>query len=303
MRGLCTTLTCLCVLTFGGQRLFGQTEAPRVAVDSSASAAVVASRDSGLVLNADDGPPQPRHPLLPILEYATTTADGIENDVRDYKCVLVKRERVGRSLGKYQHIMAKIRHERKEDDKIVVPFSVYLKFLGPSRYRDREVVYQRGRNNGDLVARRGGPTNPNLTLQLSPGAPLAMDGNRYPITEIGFKNLVERFIDVLGEDLKYNDCDVRVYKKAKVNGRECTHFQVKRRRKREGSRYHIASVYVDDEFRVPVYYAAYDWPLTGSTAPRLMEEYIYTKIELNVGFTDMDFDRANPEYKFSPVKQ
>ena len=35
---------------------------------------------------------------------------------------------------------AKIRHERKEGDNVVVPFSVFLTFLKPERMIGREVL-------------------------------------------------------------------------------------------------------------------------------------------------------------------
>jgi len=43
---------------------------------------------------------------------------------------------------------------------------------------------------------------------------------------------------------------------------------------------------------------AYDWPTTpGGEAP-LIEEYTYYNVKLNVGLTDLDFDKTNPAYNF-----
>ena len=49
---------------------------------------------------------------------------------------------------------------------------------------------------------------------------------------------------------------------------------------------------------MPVRFASYDWPLPGQT-PKLMEEYTYIKLKLNVGLTDNDFNIANPAYNFA----
>ena len=241
------------------------------------------------------------HPLLPALEFAVTALRHIEKDIRDYTCLLIKRERIHGKLTDYHYIQAKIRHRREKDGEVVVPFSVYLKFLKPARYRGREVLYVEGRYNNDLIAKRGGRRNPNLTLRLEPTGPLAMDGNRYPITEIGFYNLAKRLIEVVGEELEHDDATVEIFDNAKINGRPCRRFKVTHPEKKEGLRFHIAEVYVDLEYEIPVYYAAYLWPSKPDGKPRLIEQYIYTQVKINVGLTDEDFDIHNPEYGFRDI--
>ena len=51
----------------------------------------------------------------------------------------------------------------------------------------------------------------------------------------------------------------------------------------------------------PVRYIAYGWPAKGEKGDPILEEFNYTNIELNVGLTDLDFDPANPNYKFRGV--
>jgi hypothetical protein len=63
-----------------------------------------------------------------------------------------------------------------------------------------------------------------------------------------------------------------------------------------------ARVFVDNEYRVPVFYAAYDWPKEEGGKPVLLELYAYRRVKLNVGLTDKDFDPTNPDYNFSQVK-
>lgn len=46
-------------------------------------------------------------------------------------------------------------------------------------------------------------------------------------------------------------------------------------------------------------FAAYDWPSTENGDPNLIEEYTYRDLKFNVELTDDDFDRKNPEYRFS----
>ena len=102
--------------------------------------------------------PAPRkvHPLDPVLQYAREGYAHMKNDIRDYSCVLIKRERVGGKLGSYQHLEGKIRHELRDSGKTTQPFSVYLKFLAPAKLKDREVLFVQGekRRRSDRAPRR-----------------------------------------------------------------------------------------------------------------------------------------------------
>lgn len=238
------------------------------------------------------------HPLAPVLAYARTGYRRIERDVQDYTCLLTRRERVAGKLNGYQHLFVKMRHQRNDE-----PLSIYLRFLNPTDVKGREVLYVEGQMNNDILVRRGGTRLPNMTLQLDPAGRLAMEENRYPITEIGVKQMVLRIIEVLEEDLADNEVQVKYYKNAKLNGRDCTHFEVVHPFRREGIRYHKARVFVDNELQLPVYFASYDWPKEQGGNPLLFEEYVYSDIRLNIGLTDRDFERSNPEYGFSTIEQ
>lgn len=236
------------------------------------------------------------HPLVPILAYARAGYLAIDEDIDDYTCTLTRRERVAGKLSGYQHMFVKVRHHSQSH-----PFSIYLRFLSPEKVKGREVLYSAGQRNGDILVRRGGNRLPNMTLQLDPTGRLAMEENRYPITEAGIKMLVKRIIEVLEEDLAHDDIQVTYFKNAKLNGRDCTHFQVVHPLRQRGIRYHLARVLVDNQLQVPVYFASYDWPEEEDGQPVLLEEYIYSNIHLNVGLTDKDFDRSNPEYGFRAI--
>jgi hypothetical protein len=233
-----------------------------------------------------------------VLDFARDAYTRIGKEVRDYECQLVKRERVEGRVGNYQYLYLKMRHEQKDGDKTVVPFSVFLRFLKPERMEGREVLFIQNMNQGDLIARRGGRGSPNVTVQLPPESPMAMDGNRYPITEIGFQNLTKRLIEVLEEEQKYNDGVMEIFPHAKVDDRQCTHFRLTHHKPRPDLTYHMAEVSVDDELKIPVYFRSFDWPAEEGGKPRLLEEYFYKRVKLNVGLTDQDFDLHNPEYHF-----
>ncbi len=231
------------------------------------------------------------------LDFARTAKQRME-EIQDYTCSLVKRERVDGMLGGSQGMHVKIRHERKEGDTVTVPFSVFLAFLKPEKLAGREVLFVANQNQGDLIARRGGRRSPNMTIQLPIDSPMAMDGNRYPIVEIGFQNLTMRLIEVLETEQKFGKGKIDIYPGAKVNGRLCTHFRLTQEQKRPGLTYFQAEVSVDDELGLPILFRSYDWPSKEGDEPILLEEYFYKDVKLNVGLTDRDFDINNPEYHF-----
>ena len=113
-----------------------------------------------------------KHPLAPLLEDARQGLQRIQNEVRDYSCVLVKRERIDGRLMPREMMTVKVRHEQLEGDRVVVPFSVYLRFSDPEEVEGREVLYVEAQNDGKMIVRKGGRRLANLTLAVSPDSPL-----------------------------------------------------------------------------------------------------------------------------------
>ena len=230
------------------------------------------------------------HPLKPALELAEKGLRGIQEKIEDYSATVVKRERIDGKLGEHEYMFAKIRQK---------PFSVYLSFLGPDSVKGQEVIYVDGGNDGHMLAHAGSGVRALVgTVSLKPQSMLAMAGQRYPITELGVENLTKRLVEVARHDSQFGECEVNFYPNAKVNGRVCTCVQVVHPVPRRNFRFHLARVFIDDEYLIPVRYEAYDWPQEQGGQPVLMEEYTYMNVKVNNGFTDADFDPKNSAYKF-----
>jgi hypothetical protein len=240
----------------------------------------------------NDVPAQPagmEHPLEPVLRMARDGLTRVDRDIVDYTCTLVKRERIGGKLGDYEYMYTKVRHK---------PFSVYMYFLGPDAVKGREVIFVAGQNNGKLIAHESGVRGLIGRVHLDPGSALAMKGQLYPITEVGIRTLTQRLIEVGEHDKQFGECEVQYFQGAKVQDRVCTCLQVVHPVPRREFRFHLARVYIDDELQLPIRYEAYEWPQQRDGRPVLQEEYTYTKLKVNVGLTDADFDPDNPNYKF-----
>jgi hypothetical protein len=247
--------------------------------------AISSSQQIAMQLNS---PARGEHELLPAVRWARACLQQMET-IQDYSATMAKRERIDGTLCDYEYMFVKVRHE---------PFSVYVSFRAPARVKGQEAIYVKGRNDGNLLGHANGMRKIFGTVPLKPDSMLAMAGNRYPITEMGIKRLTERLIEVGEHDAKFGECEVKAIPNAKINGRECVCLQVVHPVPRKDFTFNKAKIYVDSQLNLPVRYEAYDWPQEPGGEPLLMEEYTYVDLKLNNGFTDFDFDVANPGYQF-----
>jgi len=229
------------------------------------------------------------HPLEPILDWAKAGRPEVAA-IKDYSAIMVKRERVDGELSDEQYMFVKVRHE---------PFSVYTYFMAPADLKGQEAIFVEGKNDNEIQAHGTGLQKTMFgTVSLAPRGMIAMRGQRYPITEIGMLNLVDRLIEVAEKDLDYGESEVKIFRNATLNKRSCTCIQVIHPVPRSNFLFHIARIFIDDEWNLPVRYEAYDWPSKPGGPPQLIEQYTYVDVKMNNGFTDADFDVRNPNYDY-----
>jgi hypothetical protein len=238
------------------------------------------------------------HPLDPALELARHSLTLMQSQINDYTAVLVKRERIDDDLGDNEFMYIKVRNRKVVDNQVVVPFSVYLQFLQPASAKGREVIFVENANDGKIIAHEGGVKRMLGTHFLDPNGFLAMKGQRYPLTDIGLENLVLKLIERGEKDKRFGHCQVDLYPGGKVGGRPCTILRVVHPEKQPHYDFHVAEIFLDDEWKIPVRYAAFSWDKNENQENEIIEEYTYQKIKINVGLTDKDFDMANTEYNF-----
>jgi len=238
------------------------------------------------------------HPLDPAIQLAHQSLSLIRKDLKDYTGVLVKREKIGDDLGEHEFMFVKVRNRKFEENKLITPFSVYLAFLKPTAVKGREVIFVENKNDGNLFAHEGGMKRMLGTHSLEPTGYLAMAGQRYPLTDIGIENLVVKLIERGEKDKRHGACNVELVPGAKVGGRACSIIQVTHPVQQSHFEFHIAQIFMDDEWKIPVRYAAYNWPKTAGSEPEVIEEYTYQNLKFNVGLTDADFDVKNKDYNF-----
>lgn len=225
------------------------------------------------------------HPLAPCVRVLAACLDNCDKNIRDYSCTLVKQERVDGELGEPQNISMKVRNE---------PFSVYMRFLKP--FPGREVLFVDGQNNNEMFVLEAGWKRSILgKMSFSPDNAMVMKGQKYPITRVGLRNLMAQLMKYSEAEMQYAECDVTSNPDIKIAGRSTTLVQITHPIPRQNFRSHIARVFLDNEYRVPIHYDSFKWPDKPGAQPPLEESYTYANLKLNNGFTARDFDSENPE--------
>ena len=210
--------------------------------------------------------------------------------IADYSCTLVKRERIDGRLTGNERLAIKLRHE---------PFSVYVNYLAPSRVRGQEAIYVHGHNDNRLLAHPNGLKGRLVgTFRLDPEGKMAMQGNRYPVTDLGLKRMAESWLKEAKHDVQFVHCTTRIIPDAKIEGRPCTCLELARHTRHDGVPYQLTRLYIDAQMQLPVRYEAFEWPAVHGEEPVLAEEYTYLNIQPNRRFSALDFDVQNPEYQF-----
>ncbi len=199
--------------------------------------------------------------------------------VKDYTATLLKQERVKGKLLPRETIQVKFRR----------PFSIYMKWTG-SEKAGQEVLYVRGRNDGQMRAHPG--SFPDVTVSLKPGSGLAMRGNRHPITEASLGDVLALMV----RDLKRSEARPQDGVTLTDLGEE-TRFGA-RVRCVEGR--FPADGYYAPRLRICVFVASklLSRVQAWDAGDRLVEDYEYRDLRVNVGLRDRDFAEDNPAYNF-----
>jgi hypothetical protein len=266
--------------------------------DGDADSTSVGSSEIGSLLSqmTQESIDKADHPFDSLLEIAADSLAKTDAEIQDYTATLISQVRLSGKLQPEKIMFCKIRHPQAEGEN-KCGFSVYTRFIKPEASKGQEAIWVDGWNEGNLVAHTTGMFNLKR-FYLKPDSMLAMRGSRYPITDIGFRNLLAQMVEKGQRDREHGECEVTIKRKLEVGGRECVMLEVKHPIKRDHFEFHIARIYIDSEIEIPLAYEGYLWPEEKGGDPVLLEKYFYTDLKLNVGLEDIDFDPDNESYDY-----
>jgi outer membrane lipoprotein-sorting protein len=190
-----------------------------------------------------------------------------------------------------------VRQERIGGD-LRPPEEVALKWQRPGRIHmrwiagpptGRQIIFVPGRDDDNVLIREPGILTRLVTVVTAPGSPDVMKQSRHPITDVGFGHLIE----LIGATVRRaaGRGELTLIEHERPSGGRTLEVRLPRD-PRQGYYCYRAVVTIDDETRLPVAIAVYDWD------DRLVERYEYRDLAIDPPLTAADFDPGNPAYGF-----
>ncbi len=251
-----------------------------------------------MIQSATEKPEDRPVTMADVLEIAKQGRQQMAENLDDYVCRFVKQARDTKGvLFEQTEALMKVQ-TRLRGDTEQAPLRVYMKFLAPDSKRGREVIWGEDLNNGKLVAHEAGLLG-FKRLYLDPLGFLAMQGERYPITNVGMVHLIERLVE-RGERLINNpDVEITVVPDYPIDDVTAELIQIRLAKPQAGKDdFSLAELAIDRQRWLILMYRSFGWPENEGEAAPLLESYHYHDVETNIGLTDEDFSPDNPEYNF-----
>jgi hypothetical protein len=204
-------------------------------------------------------------------------------NVRDYECRSVNRERVNGTLLPESVMAMKVRSR---------PFSVYLRYESPGADEGMELCYVEGRNQGGMRVHPAGVKGVLGFWSVDPRDPRALEKSRHFITEAGIGNLLESTARYWEREHRWNKTLVHITEEG-LGGRACTRIETIHPDRDAGSFYgYRCELWLDKATHLPVGAETYDWPRPGGPeGGDLLESYRFLNLRCNVGLGDDVFNR------------
>ena len=204
-------------------------------------------------------------------------------NVRDYTCLLVKRERVNGALPPETVMEMKVRAQ---------PFGVYLKWIQPRNEAGQEVCYVAGRNDGKMRVHPKGVLGSFAGfVSLDVNDARVRQTSRRSITEAGIGNTIERFARAWDNERRNNLTTQVQIAEYEYNHRRCVRVETIHPNNGNGQfLYYRDVIFFDKETHLPIRLEFYDWPRQAGDAGQLVEMYSFANMRINVGLGEDVFN-------------
>lgn len=201
--------------------------------------------------------------------------------VSAYTARFIRQELVGNRLRPREEALLKFQR----------PHRFYLRWIaGPAT--GREMLYP-GDAQGRVLVHEPRFLTRLFTAVLEPDSAHVLKESRHPVTDIGIGRLVTLILDNARRALREGHLDIVERGVSTDAARPERRLELVFSRAPEARYYaHRAVVGVDTDTRLPVTATIFD------ADGRMIEDYAYRDLRLNPPLTAVDFDAANPAYRF-----
>ena len=170
--------------------------------------------------------------------------------VRDYTCTLVKQE----SLAANPEV--NIIHLKFRDQ----PFSVYMRWLSPAKFKNQEVAYFHGKNRNQLrVHAKGFFKGIAGFVSVDVNDPRVRECSRHNIYEAGIGYVIEKTIQHWEAEKKTGKIQAKV-EEYEYNNRRCYRVETVETERRTDAYCYRSVLYIDQESKLPIRNENYGWP-------------------------------------------
>ncbi len=205
-----------------------------------------------------------------------------------YTATLEKQVRVDGELQDLEEIDVKVRHK---------PYSVYMQWKADGQ----EVLYVDGEHENHVLARaKTGLAALKGVWKLKPDCKKAMEGNRYPITEIGVEKLTHRVREFFSKE-NQNKVFTCTHEMQDLDDHATIVVQMTFPSHKE-SKYSTCKYLFDAKSKLLYGAELCEWDYKGDPAG-IAEKYIYHNFNCNDCPHDTEFDSENPEYSLAMDKK
>ena len=133
-----------------------------------------------------------------------------------------------------------------------------------------------------------------VTLRVDLDNPVAMKESSIPITALGFEALLGAIIEALDREIAADptgeNTEVKIIKNVKINGRPSTAVRVIHPMQKDHLEFHIAGMFIDNQFQIPTRFEIYQWPTKEDGKPLLEAEFTYVDLKVNIDLPDSAFE-------------
>ncbi len=202
--------------------------------------------------------------------------------VRDYTCLLVKRERLEGQLGPANVIQMKFRKE---------PFSVGLHWQEPKHLTGQEAYYVHGRHHDKLRVKSAGMLGLFGFISLDLDDSRVKASSHHPITQAGIGNLIDRYEQAWQHERSLNLSQVKIAE-YEYNERRCWRVETIHPLLQDSTFLYYRNVlYFDQASKLPIRVECYDWPTRPDDVQGTLAEMLcFAHLRLNRNLADSDFN-------------
>lgn len=279
--------------------IFRSPSAVRSAGGDSPTTEALKSAEDSAVDGVDSSESVRELSMKEVLQMARAARRHLAHSLNDYTARFVKQE-VGTNgvLGPETEMRIKVQ-TRLRGNSENAPMRVYLRFTAPESVNGREVLWGEDLYDGKMAVREAGLLLSLKTFWLDPKGIIAMQGQRYPISEIGLVRLVEQLIERGEKDQDNPDVRVSLTENHRFDELDTQLIRVHRSRPSgQSDDFSLAEIIIDPERQLVLSFRSFGWPAKAGEPAPLLESYRYHNVKTNVGLSDADFDVRNPSYNF-----